>query len=125
MSQMSNTVYKSFVAGQVFTDENRWHFVTMDGANTVKLAGATDTPIGVLADFVTGASGTAVTVAIGGTSKVKAGGSIAQNDFVGSGASGVAVEQADGIARALALSDAEEGDIVEVLLLGPIIVPSP
>lgn len=122
MSQMVNTVYRSFLAGQDFTEEHRWRFVTLDGQNTVKLAGAGDVPIGVLSDFVVGRSGSGVTVAIGGTVKVKAGASFSQLDFIGSDANGGAVAVTTGVARALALEDAEEGDVVEVLLLGPTVL---
>src|SRR5690554_2651091 len=95
MSQMVNTVYRSFVAGQAFTDAHRWHFVKLDGPNTVVLAGADDVVIGVLTDFVTGNEGTPVTVAIAGTVKVKTTAGFAQNAFVGSGAGGVAASGAD------------------------------
>jgi hypothetical protein len=76
MSQQSNTVYKTFIAGADLTGKENL-FVELTGENTVDVCNAaTDVPIGVLTDYYRAEQGQSVTVAIGGTVRVKAGGAI-------------------------------------------------
>lgn len=129
MSQHSNTVYKTFKAGADLSDA-RYCFVKL-GTNPGEVVLATDADapiIGVLADFYRATPGMPVTVAIGGTMKVKAGGAIGAGAWVTAGTGGVATAtSADGAnIRGLALEAATAtGDIIEVLLVGPSTLSSP
>src|SRR5690606_14845824 len=120
MSQQSNTVYKTFIAGADLTGKENL-FVELTGEHTVDVCkGAMDVPIGVLTDYYRAEQGQSVTVAIGGTVRVKAGGAIHFGSFVGTDGNGKAVAKTeDGdVARGIALESASaDGDIIEVLLI--------
>lgn len=122
MSQQSNTVYKTFIAGADLTGKENL-FVELTGAHTVDVCkGTNDVPIGVLTDYYRAEQGQSVTVAIGGTVRVKAGGAITVGSFVSTDSNGKAVAKTeDGdVARGIALEPASaDGDIIEVLLIGP------
>src|SRR5690606_17016358 len=91
MSQQSNTVYKTFIAGADLTGKENL-FVELTGEYTVGVCNAaTDVPIGVLTDYYRAAQGQSVTVAIGGTVRVKAGGAISAGAWVGTDGNGKAV----------------------------------
>ena len=123
MSQQSNTVYKTFIAGADLTGKEHL-FVQLTGDHTVDVCNTPwDVPIGVLTDYYRAEQGQSVTVAIGGTVRVKAGGAINVGSFVGTDAYGRAVAKTeDGdVGRGIALEGASaEGDIIEVLLIGPL-----
>jgi len=125
MSQQSNTVYKTFVAGADLSSGQHL-FVELGSNGTVTICNAaTDVPIGVLTDFYRATPGQSVTVAIGGTVKVKAGGAITAGAWVGTGADGKAVAKSeDGdIVRGIALESASaDGDIIEIMLVGPFVL---
>jgi len=122
MSQQSNTVYKTFIAGADLTDKENL-FVKLTGEHTVNVCNsAADAPIGVLTDYYRAEQGQSVTVAIGGTVRVKAGGAINAGAWVGTDDNGKAVAKtADGdVVRGIALEAASaDGDIIEVFLIGP------
>jgi len=122
MSQQSNTVYKTFIAGADLTGKENL-FVELTGEHTVDVCNAaTDVPIGVLTDYYRAEQGQSVTVAIGGTVRVKAGGAINAGAWVGTDGNGKAVAKtADGdVVRGIALEAASaDGDIIEVFLIGP------
>lgn len=122
MSQQSNTVYKTFIAGADLTGKENL-FVELTGEHTVDVCNAdTDVPIGVLTDYYRAAQGQSVTVAIGGTVRVKAGGAISAGAWVGTDGNGKAVAKAaDGdVVRGIALEAASaDGDVIEVFLVGP------
>lgn len=123
---MSVPVYKTFTAGQDLSDA-RYHFVKLgSGSYDVALVdGAGDVPIGILTDFYRADEGMPVTVAIGGTCKVIAGGAIARGSFVGSNTNGQAVVKTTGgdVVRGIALEAASAaGDIIEILLIGPFVL---
>lgn len=129
MSQMSNTVYKSFVAGADLSSA-RYLFVELgSNANEVTVVNATtDIPIGVVTDFYRGTQGMPVTVAIGGTTKVVAGGSISKGAWVGPGTGGKAAAKTNNgdIVRGIALESATaDGEIIEILLVGPFVLNVP
>lgn len=129
MSQSSNTVTKSFKAGVEFDLADRYHFVGLgEGDNEVVKGNATGVPVGVLTDFYRGAVGMPITVAIGGTTKVEAGGKIDKGSWVGSNANGAGVAKtANGdVVRGFALEGASAaGDIIEVMLVGPFVLSVP
>lgn len=129
MSQMSNTVYKSFVAGADLSSA-RYLFVELGtNANEVSVVnGATDIPIGVVTDFYRGTQGMPVTVAIAGTVKVVASGAITKGAWVGSNAAGKAAAKTNNgdIVRGIALESATaDGEIIEILLVGPFVLNVP
>jgi hypothetical protein len=98
----------------------QYHFVKMSGNNTVTVCAAiTDLPIGVLQNTPT--SGQAAEVALFGITKVKADGTLAAGNIIGTSADG----QADAIAAGtdttvytmgIALNAAAAGDVVEMFL---------
>lgn len=123
MSQSSNTVYKTFIAGEDLS-ESRYCFVKL-GSNPGEVVLATDANdpiIGVVADFYKGTSGMPVTIAIGGTYKVKASAAINAGSWVTATTAGAAVSTTTdkAVVRALALEAASDaGDIIEAMLVGP------
>lgn len=126
MSQMSVPVYKTFTAGEDLSGA-RYHFVKLgSGSYDVALVDdEDDLPIGILTDFYRADEGMPVTVAIGGTCKVIAGGAIARGSFVGSNADGQAVAKTAGgdVIRGIALEAASAaGDIIEIMLIGPFVL---
>lgn len=129
VSQMSNTVLKTFSAGDDLSSA-RYHFVKLGtGVDDVVLVDDPgDIPIGIVTDFYRADEGMPVTVAIGGTCKVVAAGAIARGAWVGSNADGRAVaKNADGdMVRGIALEAATNaGDIIEVMLVGPFVLNVP
>ena len=98
----------------------QYHFVKMSGNNTVTVCAAiTDVPIGVLQNAPT--SGQAAEVCLFGITKVKADGTLAAGNVIGTSADG----QADAITpgtdttvytMGLALNAAVAGDVVEMFL---------
>lgn len=123
MSQSSNTVYKTFVAENDLSSA-RHRFVELGaGANQVDLVdNVADIPVGVVTDFYRGTAGMPVTVAIAGTCKVVASAAITKGAWVGSTNGGKAVAKTSNgdVVRGFALEAASaDGDIIEVLLVGP------
>ena len=98
----------------------QYHFVKMSGNNTVTVCAAiTDLPIGILQNAPS--SGGVAEVALFGISKVKADGTLAAGNIIGTSADG----QADAIAAGtdttvytmgIALNAAAAGDVVEMFL---------
>ena len=98
----------------------QYHFVKMSGNNTVTVCAAiTDLPIGILQNAPS--SGGVAEVALFGISKVKADGTLAAGNVIGTSADG----QADAIAAGtdttvytmgIALNAAAAGDVVEMFL---------
>jgi len=98
----------------------QYHFVKMSGNNTVTVCAAiTDLPIGILQNAPS--SGGVAEVALFGISKVKADGTLAAGNIIGTSADG----QADAIAAGtdttvytmgVALNAAAAGDVVEMFL---------
>lgn len=97
---------------------NQYKLVKLDSnGNVVLTAALTDVPLGVLYD--TAASGRVVPVAVGGTAKAKAGGTIAAGDAVATKADGtlqVAAAAAGQVAIGIARTGGVSGDIISVLL---------
>jgi hypothetical protein len=97
----------------------QYHFVEVTGVRTVGAANAvTDKAIGVLQNDPN-AAGAEATVAIGGTTKLVAGGSITAGALVapkadGRGQTAVATQYARAIALETSVND---GDIIEVALI--------
>lgn len=123
VSQQSNTVYKTFVAGADLSSAQYLFVELGSGANEVTVVdNVADIPIGVVADFYRATKGMPLTVAIGGTTKVKASAAITKGAWVGSTNTGKAVAKtANGdVVRGIALEAASaDGDIIEIMLVGP------
>ncbi len=95
---------------------SQYLFVKTDStAKTVVLCGDGEDAFGVLQDDPV--SGQACTVAIGGVSKVKLGGSVTAGAAISSGASGVGNTSANGdYMLGYALADGSSGEIIPVKL---------
>lgn len=118
MSQSIRDFERSGVAGEAMTDK-QYYIVQLDATGKIEVAeGATDLIVGVLQNKP--ASGAAALYRFAGTSKVKAGGTIAIGDWVTTDSSGKAVATTtDGnivIGRYIGTAAAADGDIIEIQL---------
>lgn len=118
MASQQNTITITLKAGADLSAK-QYHFVEVTGVRTVGAANAiTDRVIGILQNDPTAADQEAV-IAIGGTSKLVAGGGITAGVYVGTKADGrgqtaVATQHARGIALETSVND---GDVIEVALI--------
>lgn len=96
---------------------SQYCFVKVDSNGRAALAGDGDSPIGVLQDKP-GALGRACCVAVGGKSKVQAGGSVTKGGRVAVGANGkaVAVASGDDFYSGIALDTLASGKIGTIML---------
>lgn len=121
MALEQNLNSRTFEAGGDLSG-NQFHFVTLAADGQVDTTGAGASATGVLQDDNGDAAGKAVVVAVGGRSKVSAGGAVAVGDNVASDANGQAVTASTGdvilgVARS-ATSNADEILSVELTLPG-------
>ncbi len=123
MSQKSNTVYKTFVAGADLSGARHCFVKLGSNPNEVVLATDANSPIiGIVSDFYRGTQGTPVTVAIAGTEKVVASDEITAGQWLTAttGGKADATTTAGANIRAVALeSSTAANQLIEVLLTGP------
>lgn len=118
MSQQINSYERTGVAGEDMSAK-QYYIVQLDASGNIEVGeGATDLLVGVLQNKPL--AGEAALYRFGGTSKVKAGGTIAIGAWVTSDGNGKAVATTtDGditIGRHIGTAAAADGDIVEVQL---------
>lgn len=120
MALEQNLNTRSYEAGQDLS-AHQFRFVTQAADGQVDPTGAGAQATGVLQDDNGDAAGKVVAVAVGGRSKVEAGGAVAVGDNVASDANGKAVTATTGdvilgVARSASSAD---GEIVSVELTTP------
>jgi len=118
MSQYTRDFVRSFIAGADLSAKQYFLVKLGTGVNDIVLASAaTDRIVGVLQEKPK--TGQPAQVAMLGTSKVVAGGTIAKGDCITSNASGqaIATTTAGNTVIGIALETAVTGDIFEILLV--------
>jgi len=118
MSQSTPIMHVSVASASDLSTTGQYRFVKKNTTSgKLELAGSNLMPLGILQDKPD-ADGVAGLVCIGGTSKLKLGGTVAIGDMLISDSSGDAVKTgAAGMVGAIAMEAGVDNDIIEVLVI--------